>query len=118
MVRFIVLWRTPNDVEGALNLHSAKSRLPENDYVGSNYPRYMSPEYDGLVGRYLVTIPKAERQQILGQMIRHIADQVVAMGVFYETTALAMGSRLQNVAHGQAATTSEAWNVAEWDVKA
>ena len=108
---------TPNDVVGALNLHSVKARLPENDFVGSNYPRYMNPEYDAIVDRYLVTIPKAERIQVLGQMIRHVADQVLAMGLFHDTTPFAIGSRLQNVAPGRAAGTSEAWNVAEWDVR-
>jgi len=42
---------------------SPEARLPENRFTGSSNSRYMNPEYDALVDRYFLTVPRQERLQ-------------------------------------------------------
>jgi len=109
--------KNPNDIRGLQRLHSAEARLPETGYVGSNYGRYMVPEFDALLDRYYVTIPKRERIQALGDVIHHISDQLNVMGLFYDAEPLMVGSRVLNVAANRAARSSSMWNAHEWDVR-
>jgi hypothetical protein len=52
----------------------------------------------------------------MGQIVRHISDQVVIMGIFYNVSPTLLSTRLINVgAAGQGAT--QAWNAHEWDVR-
>lgn len=110
-----LLYRNPNDIGGFSALHGSKTRLPENGFRGSNNSRYMNPEFDALLDRYLRTIPQAERTSIIGEIIYHIADQVTLMGLFYDSEPTMIGSRLRNVAARHVRST-QAWNAHEWDV--
>jgi peptide/nickel transport system substrate-binding protein len=111
------LVRNPNDVRGLRSLHSRYTALPENNFrVTGNRTRYQSPELDALGDRYFTTIPKQERLQVMGQIVRHISENVVIMGMFYNVAATLLSTRLINVgAAGQGAT--QAWNAHEWDVR-
>jgi peptide/nickel transport system substrate-binding protein len=111
------LVRNPNDVRGLRTLHSRYTALPENNFrVTGNRTRYQNPEWDALADRYFMTIPKQERLQLMGQIVRHISDQVVIMGIFYNVSPTLLSTRLINVgAAGQGAT--QAWNAHEWDVR-
>ena len=52
----------------------------------------MSPELDGLIDRYLVTIPQAERMEIGRGIVRHVTENLPIMGVAYDATAMLIGS--------------------------
>lgn len=96
------------------NVHSARARLAENHFRvtgGFNYTRYLNPEYDALVERYFTTVPWKERMDVLRQMIRHITEQVIIMGMFYSTEANLLSNRMENV------LPTRAWNAHEWAVK-
>jgi peptide/nickel transport system substrate-binding protein len=96
--------------------HSTKIPLPENNYRGDNNARYRSAELDGLLDRYLVTIPKPERLQILGQVIRHMTDQLVVVPLLHDAEPALLGNRLINVS-ARKADSYQPWNVHEWDVR-
>jgi len=108
--------KNPNDIRALQRLHSSESRLPENNYVGANYARYMVPEFDAMLDRYFVTIPKRERIQALGEIIHHVSDQLNVMGLFYDTEPLMIGNRLRNVASNPIPRSSPVWAIYEWDV--
>lgn len=93
------------------NLHSSKAPLPENNFVGQNYGRYMNPAFDALIDRFYVTIPREERIQILRQIIRDMTDQVVLLTVLYNASGRVIGNRLQHI------PTGVPWNSHEWDIK-
>lgn len=97
----------PDDV---YRFHSNQIPLPETRFVGDNRPRYANAQLDALVERYYVTIPRAERVQVLGQIIHHVTDQLVLLPFFYEASPLMIGNRMQNV------TIVPTWNSHEWDV--
>jgi peptide/nickel transport system substrate-binding protein len=92
--------------------HSVSTPLPENRFRGDNRTRYMNPELDALIDRYFTTIPQHERMEALGGVVRHLTDQVIAIGLLYEPEPMLIGGRLINVA---ASTQSN--NTHEWDVR-
>jgi len=55
-------------------LRGSQTRLRSNNFSGSNRPRYMNPEFDGLLDTYLATIPWEPRMQALRRVVRHISD--------------------------------------------
>jgi peptide/nickel transport system substrate-binding protein len=110
--------RQPNDVTpGALlRYYGPESALPENNYQGNNRMRYANRDLDALLDRFFVTIPKQQRSQVLGQIIRHMTDQVIPLGIFYNAGPIMIANRLQNVSSGGAGATP-AWNAHLWDVR-
>ena len=106
----------PNEQSALLNLHSRETSLPENGFNQTgNRPRYMNPQFDALIDRFAVTIPKAEREQVLGQIVHHMSDQLTMMFMFYQTDPLLMTNRLQGAR--SLGPVTPVWNIHEWEVK-
>lgn len=93
-------------------LHGSKTPLPENRFSGTNRSRYISAEFDGLIDRYFATIQWAPRMQALGQVARHISEQLVVIGLIYDVAPVLIGNPLQNVS-----TPNPTWNIQQWDLK-
>jgi peptide/nickel transport system substrate-binding protein len=106
--------RQPNDLsEGALTrLMSAEAALPENNFRGQNRVRYMNPEYDALVDRYLVTVPMTERIEVVRQLVRHISENVPILGLLYDAEPILVANRVPGVD-----ANLKARNAHEWDLK-
>lgn len=107
------MMRQPNKASDLSRLRSSLTPLPENRYVGSNYARYVSPEFDSLIDRYLTTIPKPERLQVLRQATRYISENLNLMGLFFDADFVFASNRLYKIT----ANETQAWDVHEWDVK-
>ncbi len=109
--------RGNNSVSTLKTFLSSEARLPENRHSGQNYPNYQSAELDGLINRFLVTIPMAERMEAGRQVVRHLSEQVVVMPVFFDVVGTMTGNRMVNVplTRGQDQTTT--WNAHEWDIR-
>ncbi len=90
------LLRNPNEFFTFQQIHSSMQRAAANNWSGG-YSGYSSSEYDALYERYASTIPTEERRQAIGQIINYIADQVVVMGLFYDTLPVMIGSRIANL---------------------
>ncbi len=104
----------PNDVR---RYHSSSAALPENRFTANgNNPRYMNPEFDALIDRYVTTIPISERMQALAGIVEHMTENLTHLGLFYGVSATLANKRLKNVtARGPGFT--QAWNAHEWDVQ-
>jgi peptide/nickel transport system substrate-binding protein len=112
------IFQNPNDVNGLLRLHSSKAPMPENGFrVTGNHSRYLNPEFDDLVDRLFTTIPKQERTQVLGQIMRHISEQLNVMGLYYGVEPAMISNRLQGVSARKVQTSAQSWNAGEWDLK-
>ena len=109
------LYRQPNDLNSVKRYHGSQSRIAEKNYVGNNYNRYMNPEYDALIDRFLTTIPRSERIHTLGQIVHQMTDQVLLMGLFYDTEATMISNRLSNVA--KLSRSNMSWNAHEWELR-
>lgn len=92
-------------------LHGSEASLPENNYRGNNRTRYMNPEFDALVDRYFATIPRAERVPLIREIVRHLSDQVIPMGLLYVAEPSMKAHRLEGVVGGSP------WNAHEWQVR-
>jgi peptide/nickel transport system substrate-binding protein len=103
------------DVVPAL-LHSSRIPIVQNEYVGTNDAEYAHPDLDALIDRYLVTIPQSERMRIIGQIVRHISEQVPIYPLYYLAEPTMIGNRLVNVA-GRQTESTQAWNAHVWDVR-
>ena len=109
----------PNDVNALRILHGSQTRLLSNNFrIGGpwNRSRYMSPDFDALLEAYFKKVQAIERVDALGQIIRHMADQVTVIGLYYVPQAGAISDRVIGVSPewpGQYMT----WNAHEWDVR-
>jgi peptide/nickel transport system substrate-binding protein len=113
----IRFWRLPNDVDDLRRYNSKDAPLPENRFSGGNRSRYMNPEFDAMIERYMTTIPLAERTQALGDIVHHMTDQLTIMGLWYNTEPVMISNRLANVTVRDVGQTTEAWNAHLWDTK-
>ena len=98
------------------NLRSTQARLPENGYSGLNVARYTDPEMDGLIDRYVTTIPIPERMQVVSDIVRRITGDVIWLTLFFDTEPALIANRLVNV-RPRGEDSNHAWNAHEWDVK-
>lgn len=104
--------RQPNGPGAVERLHSAQAPLPHNRFAGGNRSRYMNPGFDGLIDQYVSTIPWEPRMQVLGQIMRHISDQLNVMGLFYDLRTTLVTNRLEQVS-----AQYPTWNAHEWELK-
>lgn len=88
----------------------------QNNYVGNNSMRYQNPVYDALVDRLLVTIPRAERMQVMADLVHLETDQLLLLTLYHEPEPVLISNRLVNVG-GRRGLAVQAWNAAQWDVK-
>jgi peptide/nickel transport system substrate-binding protein len=95
-------------------LHSSAAPLPERDYRAPNAPKnrgsYVNPEYDAIMDRYKVTIPRAERMQALAELVHFQTDQALLFGLFHTANTVMIANHVQNVA------PDSLWNAHQWDV--
>lgn len=103
-------YNQPTDIDAMKRMVSSQAPLPSNNFVGRNHSRYMNAEYDSLIDRFFVTIPREERVDILRQVVRIQTDQLTSMGLFYNTSPNMVAGRLQNVDRGSI------YNAHLWDV--
>ncbi len=106
--------RQPNDLT---RYHSSQVPLAENNYRGNNRTRYRSPELDALIDRYTITVPKDERTQVLGQLVHHITDQLVIMGIFFIAEPALISNRIANITRVTGDEALHTWNVHAWDLR-
>jgi peptide/nickel transport system substrate-binding protein len=107
--------RGPTGVAAIGNIHSSRAQLPENNFQvagGVNYSRYMNPEYDALYDRFTATIPQDERAQVFEQIVLHLAQNQVKLGLFYDPINILVANRIENVA-----ARRPVWNAKDWEVK-
>lgn len=111
------LWRNSNSLTTLDRYLGANAGTPENNFrQTSNYSRYMNPEFDALIERYLTTISVPDRTKLLGQIVHLQSDQLTLMGLFYNTEPGPVSKRLKNVTPPTTAEASHIWNVQDWDV--
>lgn len=95
--------------------HSSQFTAAANNWRGGNYGHYASPELDRLLEQHDVTIPQAQRWEFFKQIVRHVTDQVVIIGLFYDVEVTATTSRMKNV-RIRSAGFGETLNAHEWEV--
>lgn len=103
--------RQPGGWENLQRFHGANTPLPENDFTGINRTRHRNPEFDALIDRFFSTIPRADRMQILGQLMHYMTDQVLILSMFWDPGPAMVSNRLRGVS-----SPGEVWDVHLWEV--
>ena len=70
-----------------------------------------------MIDRYYTTIPREERSRTLAQIVHHITDQVVMMGMIFNVEPIMVSNRLVNVNVAKPDGVRDSWNSWEWDLK-
>jgi hypothetical protein len=97
--------------------YSNEAPLPENNFRGNSRTRIRSAELDALIDRYFTTIPRAERMQALADFVHQLTDQLITMGVIYNSEPILVSKRIQNVVVAKPDGVRDSWNVQVWDVQ-
>jgi ABC-type transport system substrate-binding protein len=111
-----VLQRQTGSARFLPNLRSSQARLPERGFAGNNIARYMNPEMDALIERYVTTIPPQERAQVIAQIVHRVTDEVIWLTLFFDTEPSLIGNRVANV-YARGEDSNQSWNAHEWAVK-
>jgi hypothetical protein len=112
------LIRMPNAIDDMKTFLAMRAPVAENRWSGNNFSRYTNPELNDRIERYFTTVPRADRLEILRQIVHHQSEQLSQMGLFYHVQSLAIGHRVRNVTNGGAQNFNQAWNAHRWDVGA
>jgi peptide/nickel transport system substrate-binding protein len=83
-----------------VELHSSEARTAVNNFSGANLQRYHNADLDSLIERFQVAIPVADRYRLAAQIVHHLSDQVVFMGLVYNARVALVTNRLQNYTPG------------------
>jgi peptide/nickel transport system substrate-binding protein len=110
------LAQNPDDRDSLGNLHSSGIPVQATRYVGINKPRYGNSTLDALLDQYLVTIPRQSRVQVLGQIVGHVSEQLVVMGLFYGVEPTLVANRVLHVAP-RIQDSTQARNAHEWELR-
>jgi peptide/nickel transport system substrate-binding protein len=110
------LIRQPNTTTDMNRYLISQTPTAETRFTGFNFTRYQNPAYHELILRYFQTIPRTERTEVLGQILRHQSEQLVIMGLFYNVQSVGIGKRVQNVTNSGALGFNQAWNANLWEL--
>jgi ABC-type transport system substrate-binding protein len=110
------LIRQPNTTDDMKQYLTSQTPTAETRFVGRNFTRYVNPEYNDLIVRYFQTIPRPQRTEVLGQILKHQSENLVIMGLFYNVQSVAIGKRVQNITNSGVLGFNQAWNAQLWDV--
>jgi peptide/nickel transport system substrate-binding protein len=108
--------RQPNAIAEMTRYLISQAPVAENRFTGQNFARYMNQEYNDLIERYFLTIPKAERMELLRRIVRHQSESLHQMGLFYNVQSVAISKRAQGVTNSGVSGFNQAWNAHLWSV--
>jgi peptide/nickel transport system substrate-binding protein len=111
------LWRGSNSLFEVDRLHSREAAVQENRFSGGNRSRYVNADFDGLIDTYMVTVPPAERTQVLARVVRHMTENLNVMGLWFNTEPAVVGKRVQGFTNKKTTGAYTAWNAHEWEIK-
>lgn len=106
----------PNTLIGYF--HSSKVPTPQNNYTTGNNPRYSNPQWDALLDKFAVTIPLAERNQVMSDMIFFMAEELMQLPILYDASTVLVSRRMVNAgAHHGGQNGIQGWNAETWDLR-
>jgi len=108
---------TNQTIDGMLRYHSSQAPVPANGFTGANKSRYISEELDDLLDTYFAAIPQADRLRVFGRIVNHVSRQAVPLALFYDVRTAFFSHRVQGSSVAKVPSSTEVWNVQEWELK-
>ena len=104
---------------GLISRTVANARTAQNNWTGAgatNYSNYVNPEHDAMIARFLSTIPNDERTRVAGDLLHHLSDEVLYMGIYFIARPTVVRNGLSGTV-GRDAGTIATHNVIQWDTR-
>jgi ABC-type transport system substrate-binding protein len=109
--------KQPAGMDALPRYYSRSTPLPENNYAGNNRSRYQSAELDALMDRLFVTVPRNERGSVLGEIVKHMTENLSVMGLIFDVDPAMISNRSDRVAAVKHGIATVAWNAHEWSAR-
>ncbi len=97
-----------------VKLWTGRAPGPENRWTGSALGGWSNPEYDRLYDAYSTTLNRADRNNVVLQMMKLVSDELPVLPLYY---IFQVEARRSSLAGPRSAGTSGSWNVHEWELK-
>lgn len=97
-------------------IHSKFSPTPQTRWRGSNRGSYSNAKIDEVLDRLLVTIPRAERLQLVRDLLRESMTDLALFPLYWDPDPILALARVKNIPMPTARTQVHTWNVWAWDV--
>lgn len=104
----------PDNLRVLTRLRASQIPRPESSFVGQNWARYTSTDFEALRSAYFVTIPKAERASLVSRIVHQLSDELIWMSLYTRVEATLIPNRVRNVMP-RGHDTTQAWNAHEWE---
>ena len=93
------------------NYHSNELRSAQNQYRGRNISGYSAPELDGIIDRYLTTIPLNERIQAFGEFVAIVTRENARMPLMIQGAGFPIHNCLIGVTAGGITRDARQWDL-------
>ena len=103
---------------GLISRTIANARTTQNNWTGAgatNYSNYVNAEHDAMIARFLSTIPNDERTRVAGDLLNHLSDQALYLGIYYIARPTVVRNELSGTV-GRDAGTVATHNILHWDL--
>jgi peptide/nickel transport system substrate-binding protein len=109
---------TANNPETLQKFHSSVIPTEQNRWRGANVSAYSNPAFDQLYDRYITSLQPAPRNELLAQMLKLDADQVLSVHLYYDmaTNIGAIRNGLKGPLPVSSRQTVQTWNVHTWQL--
>jgi len=115
-VRGAFVWPGPSFANPSA-LASSQIASERTGWKGSNYSGYSSPAVDDFYRRFQVTLDTPERQQVLADLMRVVAEEVPVIPLYYYGNGVVARKGVTGPATISPLQTANLWNIHEWDVR-
>jgi ABC-type transport system substrate-binding protein len=87
-------------------------------WAGANRGGYSNPEVDAIYDRLATTIPLAQRDVLVAQLLRNVTTELPVMFTLWDVSVITASGRVRGVSAPNPSTSHSgiAWNINEWDV--
>lgn len=112
-----LLWPWNFNLSAAQYLTTSQIASERTRWRGNNYGGFTSPGYDALYDQFQTTLDPGDRQRVLAQIARFIAEEIPVVPIYYNIQATT--ARRGIVGPGKAAPqqAASAWDIHLWDVQ-
>jgi len=104
--------RQPGGWKNLQRFYGPNTPLAQNDYTGVNRTRHRNVEFDAQIDRFFGTVPRAERMDVLNQIVNYMTTQVVILGMFWDPGPTLASNRIGNMKDPGAV-----WDAYEWTIR-
>lgn len=98
-------------------LRASQIGAEANQWRGGNYGGYRNSTYDGLYSQFTNTLEITQRQELLFQIMKIVAEDLPVIPIFYTPLSLVARPGVEGPGMTAPLQAGNAWNIHTWEVK-